>query len=89
VDLQLELVRAWSLPRLLLDLISVESAMQPRTRNVILAVNLARHSSKGWDDAALPDDYTDIGKLLNLPAEEVKIMLGAEAGTLCDIGEQH
>lgn len=89
VDLQLELVRAWSLPKLLLDLISAEGAMQPRTRNVILAVNLARHSAKGWDDAALPDDYTDIGKLLNLPAEEIRIMLGIEAGTLCDIGQQH
>lgn len=51
---------------------------QQRVRNVILAVNLARHSANGWDDAALPDDYEDIAKLLHLQASEVMIIVGAE-----------
>ncbi len=42
------------------------NADQPRVRNVQLAVNLARHSANGWDDAALPDDYKDIGELLRV-----------------------
>ena len=39
-----------------LKLTDDEHAAQPRVRNVLLAVNLARHSANGWDDAALPDD---------------------------------
>jgi hypothetical protein len=38
----------------------------------LLAVNLARHSANGWDDAALPDDYRDIGDLLHISAENAQ-----------------
>ena len=55
-----------------------ECVNQQRVRNVFLAVNLARHSANGWNDAALPDDYTDIGKLLHMQPEEVKVMIGAQ-----------
>lgn len=89
VDLQLALAREWSLPKLLLTLMDDEYAMQPRPRSVVLAVNLARHSAKGWDDAALPDDYKDIGKLLNLKPETVMVMIGAEEGNLCDLDKPH
>ena len=44
-------------------------AEHPRVRNVIHAVNLARHSAKGWNDPALPDDITEICKLLGLTEE--------------------
>ena len=77
-QLQLELSLKWNLPNLLIALMDDDNAEQQRVRNVILAVNLARHSANGWDDAALPDDYEDIGKLLSLQAEEVKIVVGAE-----------
>ncbi len=87
VDLQMALVREWSLPRLLLTLMDNESAKQPRSCNVIFAVNLARHSAKGWEDAALPDDYKDIGKLLNIKMEDVIVMLGVEAGNVCDLNK--
>lgn len=87
VDLQLALTREWSLPKLLLTLIDEEHATQSRTRSVVLAVNLARHSAKGWDDAALPDDYKDIGKLLNMKVEDVIVMLGAETGNVCDLNK--
>lgn len=79
-DLQLALASKWSLPKLLLALMDDECAMQPRVRNVALAVNLSRHSAKGWLDAALPDDYKEIGELLNMKPEDVMDMVGAEPG---------
>ena len=77
-DIQLALCRAWHLPQLLLNLIDDENAGQERVRNVSYAVRLARHSANGWDDPALPDDYRDIGELLNLTPEAVRQRLGLE-----------
>lgn len=68
-DLQLALCRAWHLPELLKTLMDDAHAERPRVQNVTLAVNLARHSANGWNDAALPDDYAAIGKLLHINAE--------------------
>jgi len=62
---------------MLIMLMDGECADQQRVRNVFLAVNLARHSANSWDDAALPDDYIDIGNLLHIDPEEVKVMIGA------------
>ena len=89
VDLQSALAREWALPQLLLTLMDDGCARQPRVRNVVLAVNLARHSANGWDDAALPDDYKDIGELLQLPPEHVMVMIGAKEGNVCDLGKPH
>jgi len=89
LDLQRELVAQWGLPELLLTLMNDSSEKQPRVRNVELAVNLARHSANGWDDAALPDDFKDIGDLLRMPAEQVMIMLEADEGIVCDLSKQH
>jgi HD-like signal output (HDOD) protein len=88
-ELQKALVQKWDLPELLLTLMDDENAQKPRVRNVQLAVNLARHSANGWDDAALPDDYKDIGELLRMPAEQVMLMLGVDAGTVCDLSKPH
>ncbi|MGE5469936.1 MAG: HDOD domain-containing protein [Bacteroidota bacterium] len=77
-DIQLELCRVWHLPELLQHLIDDQNADNPRVRNVALAVRLARHSAHGWEDAALPDDYKDIGQLLNLSPETVRQRLGLE-----------
>lgn len=68
-DLQLALCRAWHLPELLKMLMADAHADKPRVQNVTLAVNLARHSANGWDDAALPDDYTAIEQLLHISRE--------------------
>lgn len=68
-DLQLALCRAWHLPELLKTLMDDAHAERPRVQNVTLAVNLARHSANGWNDAALPDDYAAIGKLLHINPE--------------------
>lgn len=81
-QLQIELAIKWKLPELLITLTDDENKTQQRVRNVILAVNLARHSANGWDDAALPDDYEDIAKLLHLQANEVMIIVGADTTIL-------
>ncbi|MCP5269363.1 MAG: HDOD domain-containing protein [Zoogloeaceae bacterium] len=65
-ELQLGLCHAWHLPELLANLIDAPQAEHPRVRNVSLAVDLARHSANGWNDAALPDDFAAIEKLLHL-----------------------
>ncbi|MDR2787441.1 MAG: HDOD domain-containing protein [Candidatus Accumulibacter sp.] len=65
-DLQLALCDAWHLPELLKMLMDDVNAELPRVRNVVLAVNLARHSANDWDNPALPDDFDAIGKLLRI-----------------------
>jgi HD-like signal output (HDOD) protein len=47
----------------------------PQVRCVHLAVRLARHTARGWDDAAVPDDLHDIAELLNLGAEHTLKLL--------------
>lgn len=88
-DMQKRLVKEWSLPELLLTLMDDANSNHQRVRNVVLAVNLARHSANGWDDAALPDDYTEIAALLRMTPEQVMVMLGVDAGTICDLAKPH
>ena len=70
-DLESKLMRRWMLPELLVQMIDHAHADHPRVRNVICAVNLARHSANSWEDPALPDDYDDIAQLLSLSPERV------------------
>ncbi|OIQ79982.1 HDOD domain protein [mine drainage metagenome] len=77
IELQRALAMEWHLPALLLNLTDPEQEKTVRVQNVMLAVNLARHSANGWDDAALPDDYRDIAALLRMEPEKVKAMVGA------------
>lgn len=88
-ELQRALATEWALPSLLLSLMNDACANQPRVRNVVLAVDLARHSANGWDDAALPDDYAAVADLLRIKPQEVMVMVGAEAGILCDLNKPH
>lgn len=76
VDLQAELVRVFNLPSLLTDLMDEHQAHLTRVKNVQLAVNLARHSADGWDNAALPDDYRDISQLLHVDIARVMHIIG-------------
>jgi len=69
-DLHTALVKGWHLPELLTQLMN--PADNPRVKNVTLAVDLARHSANGWNDAALPDDFTAIEELLHLSPEALK-----------------
>lgn len=69
-DLQLELAKIWQLPELLLHFMERNWAHERQMKTLVLSINLSRHLANGWDDAALPDDYREIGDLLHLPAEQ-------------------
>ncbi|MGP1675576.1 MAG: HDOD domain-containing protein [Burkholderiales bacterium] len=69
--LQAALIAEWRLPVLLQSLMDDTHATLPRVMNVALAVNFARHSARGWDDLALPDDYGAIEHFLKLERTEV------------------
>lgn len=89
IELQKELVVQWCLPQLLFNLMNDYGSDNPRLRNVVLAANLARHSARGWDDAALPDDYKEIGELLRMKPEKVMEMIYVDAGIMCDLSQPH
>lgn len=65
-DLEQALMKHWHLPDLLRRITNDKHARDPQVRCVHLAVRLARHTARGWDDAAVPDDLHDIAELLNL-----------------------
>jgi HD-like signal output (HDOD) protein len=77
-QIKLALAQSWHLPGLLIKLMDHEHAEHPRVRNVKLAVDLARHSANGWDDAALPDDYKAIEELLHIGHETLMHKLGLD-----------
>jgi HD-like signal output (HDOD) protein len=64
-DLRQELMKIWRLPSLLVRVCDGKHPEHPSVRSVTLAVRLARHTTHGWDNAALPDDINDIALLLN------------------------
>lgn len=72
-DLQKELIKVYAMPPLLTQLMNDdgETEQDNRVKNVSLAVNLARHSANGWDDAALPDDYAAIAEFLHVDVARV------------------
>ena len=76
VDLQKALVEKFQLPPLLSKLMEDQDASEHRAINVALAVNLARHSANGWDDAALPDDYSDIADFLRVDVARARYIIG-------------
>ena len=68
-DLQHELMLRWRLPAMLVRITDPHRANDGQVRNVLLAIRVARHSSTGWDNPALPDDVREIAALLNMAAE--------------------
>jgi HD-like signal output (HDOD) protein len=76
-ELQRQLVREWHMPELLQNLVDPAHSRTQRVRNVTLAVNLARHSAKDWDNAALPDDYREIAALLRMEPDRVEALVKA------------
>ncbi len=77
LEFQRELTLAWRLPELLGNLTDPAQAQTTRVRTVMLAVNLARHSAHGWHDAALPDDFHEIAKLLHMDPNKVMALVKA------------
>lgn len=79
-ELQLELMRAWHLHELLVKTADERHAGNPSVRTVALAVRIARHSARGWDDLALGDDFAQAADLLNLSqgaAQQLVLDVGA------------
>lgn len=85
-DVQQALMRAWRLPALLVRISDDRHADTPQVRNVLLAMRIARHSARGWGNAALPDDVAELAELLNLGLVPTRRLLeeldadGASAG---------
>ncbi|MCK6424346.1 MAG: HDOD domain-containing protein [Burkholderiaceae bacterium] len=77
--LEQQLMRVWRLPQLLIQLTDDHAAghalIYPQVRTVRLAVQVARHSGRGWDDAALPDDIAELAELLNLSETSTRRLL--------------
>ncbi|MEY8875335.1 MAG: HDOD domain-containing protein [Leptothrix sp. (in: b-proteobacteria)] len=69
-ELEQRLMQVWHLPELLIKLTNDRAEgralVQPQAQLVKLAVQIARHTTRGWDDAALPDDVNELASLLNL-----------------------
>lgn len=65
-ELQDALVGLWRLPELLSDIRDPSPSNRAAARTVELATRLARHTTNGWDDPAVPDDITDLAALLNV-----------------------
>ncbi|MCM8567023.1 HDOD domain-containing protein [Thauera linaloolentis] len=76
-ELQLGLIRAWRLPRLLMQLLDDSQQNDPRVRTVSLAARIARHLARGWDDPGLPDDIDELEALLRVSRETLLKRLGA------------
>lgn len=68
-DLQHALMKDWHLPELLVHITDDKQAQHLNVQCVMLGVRLARHTAQGWDNPALPDDVSDVARLLNLSNE--------------------
>ena len=69
-ELQHLLMQQWRLPGLLVQLTNNHATRStPQLRNVLLAIRVARHSTQGWENAALPDDVREIAELLQMSQE--------------------
>jgi len=79
-DLQAALVSTWKLPVLLSQRRGELPSGGAGTRIVELAARLARHTSTGWDNPAVPDDIREIASLLNLsPVATLQLVMGIAA----------
>jgi len=75
LDLQHALMLEWHLPDLLIRFTDDKHAKQPNVLCVMLGVRLARHTADGWDNAAIPDDVSDVAHLLNLSTDATLSLL--------------
>jgi HD-like signal output (HDOD) protein len=79
--LQQRLMQAWCLPSLLVRSVQGERCDDRQVRTVALAVRVARHSARGWDNPALPDDVAEIADLLQMGQAPVRrLLLDIDAG---------
>ena len=77
-DLQRSLAQAWQLSPLIADAASqAQTVSATSARIVSLGARLARHTTQGWDNPAVPDDVAEVATLLNLsPAAALEFVQG-------------
>ena len=76
-ELLAALASRWHLPDQIVDMMLKNSHAGTRGQIVALAVNLARHSTGGWDNAALPDDFRAIARLLMVNSAQARSVVHA------------
>ena len=75
-DLQQALMQKWRLPRILIDIADDNrESVSAQARTVLLAIRLARHTARDWDNPALADDVRDIAELLHMGTEPTLALL--------------
>jgi HD-like signal output (HDOD) protein len=90
-DLEQSLLRTWRLPDLLVRITDDRLSDDPQARTVVLALRIARHSTKGWHGPALAQDLRAAGELLGLSSEAVrdKVMRLEAPSPEDDLGPHH
>ena len=74
-EIQHALMLTWRLPELLVNITDDRHEEASQVRNVLLAIRLARHTAKGWDNPAVPDDVRDIAQLLTMGVGPTETLL--------------
>ena len=74
-ELQHALMQDWYLPEFLVHISDTRHAHHSNVQCVSLGVRVARHTSLGWDNAAVPDDVADVAQLLNLSTSAAMSLL--------------
>ena len=74
-DVQHALMQLWRLPEILVRSTDDHHAENSQVRTVLLAIRVARHTTHGWDNPAVPDDVRDIAALLQLGLEPTRQLL--------------
>jgi HD-like signal output (HDOD) protein len=65
-ELQQALMKSWRLPELLVRLSGDRHEHDPSVMTVRVALQVARHTSQGWQNVAMPDDVAAVASLLQL-----------------------
>jgi len=74
-EVQHALMQLWRLPEILVRSTDDHQVENSQVRTVLLAIRLARHTTNGWDNPAIPDDVRDIATLLQLGVEPTREFL--------------
>lgn len=70
-----QLMQGWGLTSVLRAKGEAGLPALPGARSVSLAVRISRHLEQGWDDPGLPDDFAELGRLLQLPAHAAQALV--------------
>lgn len=74
-EVQQALMKVWRLPELVVRITDDQHAQSAQVRNVLLAIRLARHTARSWDNPAVPDDVADIARLLTMAEGPTRTLL--------------